>query len=87
MNEKNKPVKKIKVGLVQATIWENKISIANSDLGLDEKTVFSIDIVKNYKDKKSGEWKTTNSYGINDLPKVVAVTNKAYEFIALKESE
>ena len=42
---------------------------------------------KRYKDKQTGEFKNSNSYDINDLPKVVAVMNKAFDYLTSREAE
>jgi len=40
-------------------------------------------IERNYRDKDD-KWKSTSSFKINDLPKVILVANKAYEFLSIK---
>jgi hypothetical protein len=34
---------------------------------------------------KNGEWQSTNTLRINDLPKASLVLQKAYEYIVMKE--
>ena len=34
---------------------------------------------------KDGNWKSTNSMRINDLPKAALVLNKAYEYLVIKQ--
>ena len=41
---------------------------------------------KRYKDSND-EWQSTNSYDINDLPKVVAAVQKAYDYLTSKEAQ
>jgi hypothetical protein len=43
-------------------------------------TVRSVSFQRRYLDKV-GEWQTTNSLKVNDIPKAVLVLNKAYEFL------
>lgn len=75
----NKPEKKFSTGAVSATIWKNK---GTSKSG--EPTEFrTINLQRRYKDK-DGEWKSTNSLRINDLPKAALVLNKAYEYLVLR---
>ncbi len=78
MCEKNKPQKKFRAGAVTATIWRNQTE--------DNKEYSTVSFERSYKDK-SGEWKTTNSLRVNDLPKAAMVISKAYEFLALNEKE
>lgn len=74
------PEKKFSAGAVKTTVWNN---VTTDDKGnqVEYKTI-SFD--RSYKDK-NGQWKTTNSLRINDLPKAVIVLNKAYEYLILKE--
>jgi len=39
-----------------------------------------------YRWKGTGEWKTTEYYFPEDLPKLMLVLQKAYEYVALTES-
>ena len=80
MNQENIPEKKFSTGVVSATIWKNK-GISKDGNSVEFKT---ISLQRRYTDK-SGEWKSTNSLRINDLPKAILVLNKAYEHIVLKE--
>jgi len=78
MSEKKRPEKKFRAGAVTATIWKNQTE--------DNKEYSTVSFERSYKDK-NGEWKTTNSLRVNDLPKAAMVLNKAYEFLALNEKE
>ena len=71
------PEKKIRAGAVTATIWKN-----SSEKG----DYFTVSIERNYKDAND-QWKSTNSFRASDLPKVRLVTDKAFEFLTLKETE
>jgi len=46
--------------------------------------VGSVSIERSYKDKEDN-WKTTNSFNVNDLPKLILASEKAYEAIVIKE--
>lgn len=80
--EGNFPEKKFRAGAVSATIWQNK---SQSKEG-EEVEYQTISLDRNYKDK-AGQWQTTNSFRVNDLPKAVVVMQKAYEYLVLKEQE
>lgn len=69
----NGPAKTIRAGNVKATIWEN-----HTDAG---DTYYSVSTTRSYKD--GDQWKETNSFYRDDLPKLELVTRKAYEFIWL----
>jgi len=79
MNElkPTQPEKKFRVGGVSATVWINST----------EKGSFpNIQLSRSYLDKEKN-WKDTNSYGMNDVPKALLVLGEAYKYIAMKEKE
>jgi len=69
------PVKKIKVGGIEAAVWENTSKEGNK--------YFTTTMERNYKDGE--EWKKTSSLRVNDLPKAILALQKAFEFSAIKE--
>ena len=75
----NKPEKKISAGGVVATIWRNQSK------GKDGRPVEfrTVSLEKRYKD--GNDWKSTNSFGVNDLPKAALVAQEAYKYLVLKE--
>ncbi|MBT3463553.1 hypothetical protein HN789_04625 [archaeon] len=78
-SEKNTPEKKFRAGAVSATIWKNETIKDNKVV--DYRT---ISFTRNYQDA-NGEWNTTSSLRINDLPKARLVIDKAYEYLMLKQ--
>ncbi len=76
----NLPEKKFRAGAISATVWKNQ---AVSKTG-ENVSYYSISVERSYKDK-SDQWQSTTSYRTNDIPKVVLVLNKAYEFLNLKD--
>ncbi|MBW3011405.1 hypothetical protein KY335_02770 [Candidatus Woesearchaeota archaeon] len=70
--------KQFSTGAIQATIWNN-----NKD---GQTGMFTVSLNRRYKDKY-GNWKTTNNFGPNDLPKAKLLIEKAYEFLTLKADE
>ena len=77
----NKPIKKIQVGSVSAAIWENEIANGNGD-----RTVERVTVDKRYKDA-SGNWKSTGSFNVNEIPKLILALEKAYEFLTCKPKD
>ena len=70
------PEHKFRAGGVSATIWRNE----------SEKGSFSsVKLEKSYKDSQDN-WKTTSSFGVNDLPKAILVLSKAYEYTSMKDA-
>ena len=75
--EKNKPEKKFRAGAISATVWKN---IQEKDG--TEFEFFSVSLERGYKDK-AGQWKSTASLRVMDLPKAALVLQEAYKFIVL----
>ena len=61
-------------GLCSASIFENEYK-----RGEEAFTVRTVSFQRSYLDRE-GNWQTTNSLKVNDIPKAVLVLNKAYEF-------
>lgn len=76
---KNQPEKKFRAGAVSATVWKNAGKGSQSNEQFEYR---SVSFERSYKDPQ-GNWKTTSSLRMNDLPKALLVLEKAYEFIAL----
>ena len=76
----NMPEIKFRAGAISATVWKNQ---TERDGKVVEYRTVSFD--RNYQDK-NGEWNKTNSLRVNDLPRASLVLQKAYEYIALKDS-
>ncbi len=76
----NKPEKKFSCGSISASIW------ANTKVMTGEKVkIYSVTINKAF--KEGDEWKYTNSFNIEDLPKVALVATEAYKYIRLYSPE
>ena len=78
--EHNKPEKTIRAGAIAVSIWNNT---AQSKEGIVTQ-YNSISFERRYKDQK-GEWKSTNSLRVNDLPKAQAALQRAFEYLIFKE--
>ncbi len=81
--EGNKPEKKFSTGVISATVWKNN--------GVSKKTgeqteYRTVSLQRSYTDK-DGNWQTTNSLRVNDLPKAALVLQKAYEHIVLRDTD
>lgn len=73
----NKPVQKISNGAVSASVWANRRTV--NDVDVD---IYSVTLAKNYKDK-AGEWRSTNSLNVADIPKAISVLQRAYEALVV----
>ena len=76
----NLPEKKFSTGALVATVWDNQGKSKEGE-DINYKT---ISLQRRYKDEK-GEWQSSNSFRLNDLPKASLVLQKAYEYLVLKE--
>ncbi len=78
---KNTPEKKFKAGSVVVTVWNNK---AKNKLGntVEFKTITA---QRSYK-SKDGDWKSTNTFRVKDIPKIIMLLNKAFEYNFLNEN-
>lgn len=78
----NAPEKRFRAGAISATVWLNKGKGESSEK-IEYRTV-SID--RRYADK-NGNWQSTNTLRVNDLPKLQAVLQKAFEYLVLNEQD
>jgi len=80
-NEVNKkpPCKVFACGAVKAAIW-----IDNRATDDEVVQVHSIKFDRSYKDKDDGQWKHTETFNAEDLPKVAVVAMEAYKYLRLR---
>ena len=77
---KKNPIKVFSCGAVKAAVWcDSKI------IDYNMVDLHSIKIDKSYKD--GDEWKNTNTFNAEDLPKVSVVAMEVYKFLRIKVSE
>ena len=78
---KSKPIKNFRSGNIQASIWRN-------DVDKDGQTVVrhSVRIQKQFRND-DGDYQETNYYFRDDIPRLILVAQKAFEFISLSESK
>ena len=76
---KNQPEKKFRAGAISATVWQNEGQRKDGTTS----SFNTISFERGYKDR-NGEWKSTSSLRITDIPKAVVVLNKAYEYLIMK---
>ena len=83
----SKPEKKFKCGPISASIWAEAKTVEGEMVQF-----YSININRIYKknnddnDNDDGEWKYTNRFRAEDLPKVALVANEAYKYIRLNST-
>jgi len=79
--DKSPPIKDFRAGGVQASVWRKEIDKDGQAI-----VRHSVKIQKQYR-KEGGDYKNTEYYFRDDLPKLILVAQKAFEYIALKESQ
>lgn len=68
----SKPVKAFRMGNINCAVWAHTSK--------DNRTFHNVTFSRSYRDEK-GEWHETNSFGTNDLPRIISITGKAYDWI------
>lgn len=79
-NTGNMPEKKFSTGAISATVWRNQGKNKQGEIN----EFNTITLQRRYMDKK-GEWQTTSSMRVNDLPRAKLVLDKAFEYLVLKQ--
>ena len=72
-----KPERRFRCGGCEAAIFENEIAKGGSTI-----RVKKVSFQKRYKNSE-GEWKSTYSLDINEIPKAILALSKAYEYLVL----
>ena len=75
------PIKEFRAGSIKAAIWREEVQDQGRAI-----VKHSVKIQKRYLDKNSDEWRTTEYFFPNDLPRLCLVAEKAFEYVALHES-
>ena len=74
---KQKPAAVVAAGTVRASVWANE-RVANGETF----TSYAVRLERRYKDK-DGTWKSTNAFGVGELPKAILVLQRVYEELVL----
>ncbi len=83
MNQQGtQPVQEFRAKGITAAIWRQ-----DREEGGRVFSTHSIRIRKRYRNKQTGDWCDTDYLFVDDLPALRLVAEKAYEFIALTQSQ
>lgn len=74
MAQSPKPVHTVRFRGVSASVFENKTQVQNREV-----IFHKVAVSRTYRD--GDEWKSTTSFGRDDLPVVTLVVQRAYEWI------
>lgn len=70
----NTPVKKFSAGSISVALFENSIVVSGQT-----KKVLKASVGRRYRDNKTGEWKSSQSFSRNEIPLVVYCLQKAFD--------
>lgn len=73
--EHTKPVKKFRVGVINATVWNN--------ISKEGKTYPTISLERSYKDKDG--WKSASSLRHTDLPAALLVLQEVFRYLSFSD--
>ena len=69
---KEKPIHEVRLGAIKAAIWKN--DTANG-------VRYNVTLSRIYKDKEDDQWKSTDSFGRDDLLVLAKVADQAHSWI------
>ena len=73
-----RPTATVRIGAVKAAIWQNQAG---------DRTRYNVTFSKSYRDAE-GQWKTTHSFGRNDLLVLAKVADQAHSrIVELEQGE
>ena len=75
----SEPKMKFRAGSVSSALWENEVRING-----DSVVLLKASIERSYKGK-DGQWKTSTSFGRNEIPLAIFCLQKAFEAIIERE--
>lgn len=79
---KDAPYKTLRSGKMSIALWQNEITQQGGSF-----TQHSARIQKRYRDKKTGDWQTTEYLYRQDLADLIVCAQKAFELISLTETD
>ena len=77
----SQPEKNFKQGCCSASVFVNEISRNGKTM-----EVKNVVLQRSYKDRNN-KWQSTNSFGANELPKVIVAATKAYDYLTATAEE
>ena len=80
--ENEKPIKKFISYGITLSIWKNEKTNNRNEKYIS----YSIKIQKRYVNENN-EWKTTDNFSVNDLPRIRTLSEVAYQWLTVKKSE
>ena len=75
---KDKPTQEIRIGAIKAAIWKNDTATG---------VRYNVTLSRIYKDKEDDQWKSTDSFGRDDLLVLAKVADIAHTWIFQQSQE
>ena len=75
------PVAKFRAGQVSSALWQNDIQVRGQTV-----KILKASVQRRYKDKETGEWKSSMSFSRNEIPLAIYCLQKAFEKIIETQS-
>lgn len=80
MAQNQRPAAKVRAGAISCALWQNEIVVGGRKVA-----ALKASIERRYKDA-SGEWRSANSFGRNEIPLAMYCLQKAFEHIIEHET-
>ena len=80
----NKPIQKWRIANLEAVIWENKRKVNNAEVSFK-----TVSITRGFRKKDENIWRNEviNNLRRNDIPKLIALLQKAQEYLYFESSK
>ncbi len=76
-----KPERVIRIGPISGSVFVNEIETEGGT-----RSIRAVKFERRYKDSE-GEWKSTSTFTLADLPVAIAVLSRALQYVADKEAD
>lgn len=76
----NTPEKQFRIGFMSASVFLNEVETADG-----KRSIRNVQLQRRYKD--AGEWKSSSSFGLGDLPNAIRVLQLALQHVERVEGE
>ena len=76
------PTAKFRAGQISAGLWENEIEMKGRTV-----TILKATVQRRYKDNKTDTWKSSGSFGRNEIPLAIYCLQKCFEKIVETQNE
>lgn len=78
MSKTNKPAHEVRIGRIKAAIWAN---------ASEQGTRYNVTVARLYREQEGGEWKSSESFGRDDLLILAKVLDFAHTWIYQQRDE